>query len=57
MVTLSTFFNTRRRVSVLACAIATATLGVEFSLVGQTAHALDVNFFTCLEIQLLTILG
>jgi NADH:ubiquinone oxidoreductase subunit 2 (subunit N) len=31
----------RRRVSIFACAIATAALGVEFSLFGQSAGATD----------------
>ncbi|MCC5600911.1 hypothetical protein LC586_17250 [Nostoc sp. CHAB 5714] len=47
MAKLAAFFNTRYRVSVLACTIASATLGVELSLTEQSVHALDVNLLTC----------
>lgn len=39
MAKLAAFFNIRRRVSVLACAIATTALGVEFNLLEQNARA------------------
>lgn len=46
MVRLKTLFNTQRRVSIFACAIATAAIGVEFSLFGQSAHA-QIAALTC----------
>ncbi len=45
----------RRRVSVFACAIATATLGIEFSLIGQPARATNPN--TDSSVDLLCPLG
>lgn len=53
MVKLGTLFNARPRVSVLACAIATAALGVEFSLTGQSASAQLIEL-TCLGSQTTT---
>ncbi|MFN6442111.1 MAG: hypothetical protein RMY35_035310 [Nostoc sp. DedSLP01] len=47
MVRLATLFNARCRVSVLACAIASAVLGVELSLTNQSASAIDVNLLNC----------
>ena len=37
----------RRQVQILACAIATTTLGVEFILTGSIARAVDVKLLTC----------
>ncbi len=45
----------RRRVSVIACAIATTAFGVEFSLLGQTARATDPDPAT--EVNLLSCTG
>ena len=36
----------RRRVSVLACAVATAIIGIDFSIAGKPAHA-DIVDLTC----------
>jgi hypothetical protein len=45
----------RRRVSVIACALAAAALGVEFSLFGQSARATDPDPAT--EVNLLSCTG
>lgn len=45
--TLLARLNTRRRVATFACAITTATLGVEFSLAGLPAHAAPAADLAC----------
>lgn len=53
MLKLKKFFDIQYRVSVLACAIASAMLGVEFSLTNQSANAQIIEL-TCLGSQTTT---